>query len=193
MAKKTGFVVGAILGVIGGAVAALVTAPKEGRRFRKDVKDFYQDYKEDPKGKINEVKDSALNFYDEKSGQIVDFSTEKFNDIKDKYDNGEISAEKAKAYLLSKKSEIKAKIASGELSKDKVIDFLTVTKDKLADKVNEFKAGYAESDTEEEDFILELEGEDLLDQAADVVEETSEKVVEVADKVEDKGHDLLNK
>ena len=94
---------------------------------------------------------------------------------------------------MSKKSEIKAKIDSGELSKDKVIDFLTVTKDKLADKVNEFKAGYAESDTEEEDFILELEGEDLLDQAADVVEETSEKVVEVADKVEDKGHDLLNK
>ena len=75
MAKKTGFVVGAILGVIGGAVAALVTAPKEGKGFRKDVKDFYQDYKEDPKGKMTEVKDSALNFYDEKSGQIVDFST----------------------------------------------------------------------------------------------------------------------
>ena len=35
------------------AVAALATAPKEGKKLRKDVKDFYEDYKEDPKAKFH--------------------------------------------------------------------------------------------------------------------------------------------
>ena len=119
MAKKTGFLVGAILGVIGGAVAALPTAPKEGKKLRKDVKDFYEDYKEDPKAKFDEVKDTALNFYDEKSGKIVDFSTDKFNEVKEKFDNGEMSTEKVKAFLVSKKAEIKASLADIEGSEDK--------------------------------------------------------------------------
>lgn len=119
MAKKTGFLVGAILGVIGGAVAALATAPKEGKKLRKDVKDFYEDYKEDPKAKFDEVKDTALNFYDEKSGKIVDFSTDKFNEVKEKFDNGEMSTEKVKAFLVSKKQKSKQKLILASYPKKK--------------------------------------------------------------------------
>ena len=110
MAKKTGFLVGAILGALAGAAAALATAPKEGKKLRQDVKDFYQDYKEDPKAKFDDLKDTAVNFYDEKSGQLVEFSTERYNDIREKFDNGDISAEKAKDFLVAKKDDIKAKI-----------------------------------------------------------------------------------
>ena len=60
MAKKTGFLVGAILGALAGAAAALATAPKEGKKLRQDVKDFYQDYKEDPKAKFDDLKNQKL-------------------------------------------------------------------------------------------------------------------------------------
>ncbi|MGX7048063.1 hypothetical protein RU86_GL000495 [Lactococcus piscium] len=188
MAKKTGFLVGAILGVIGGAVAALATAPKEGKKLRKDVKDFYQDYKEDPKAKFDEVKDTALNFYDEKSGKVVDFSTDKFNEMKEKFDNGEISTDKVKAFLVSKKAEIKAKVDSGELSKEKVMALLAATKDKLSDKVNELKSDVTVADLEDE-FALELDQEDLIDKTDEIVDKASDKAVETLEA----GKDLLNK
>ena len=188
MAKKTGFLVGAILGVIGGAVAALATAPKEGKKLRKDVKDFYEDYKEDPKAKFDEVKDTALNFYDEKSGKIVDFCTDKFNEVKEKFDNGEMSTEKVKAFLVSKKAEIKAKVDSGELSKEKVMALLAATKDKLSDKVNELKSDVTVADLEEE-FALELDQEDLIDKTDEVVDKAADKAVETLEA----GKDLLNK
>src|SRR5574340_1194469 len=105
MAKKTGFLVGAILGALAGAAAALATSPKEGKKLGHDVKDFYQDYKEETKAKFDEVKDTASNFYDEKSGQLVDFSTEKYYDIREKFDNGDISDEKAKDFLVAKKDD----------------------------------------------------------------------------------------
>ncbi|GFH42387.1 hypothetical protein Hs30E_09380 [Lactococcus hodotermopsidis] len=190
MAKKSGFLVGIALGTVVGAVAALAAAPKEGKKLRQDVKDFYTDYKEDPKAKFVEVKESAVNFAGEKSSQVVEFSTEKFNDIKEKFDNGDISAEKAKAYLTSKKDDIKAKVDSGELSKDKVLEFLNATKDKIAGKVNELKEAKVEDFDDEafdgdfdddidddemgagNDFTLEIEQEALVNNS-DVEEDES--------------------
>lgn len=119
MAKKTGFLVGAILGALAGAAAALATAPKEGKKLRQDVKDFYQDYKEDPKAKFDDLKDTAVNFYDEKSGQLVEFSTERYNDIREKFDNGDISAEKAKDFLVAKKMILKLKLIQVSYRKKK--------------------------------------------------------------------------
>ncbi|MDR1606266.1 MAG: YtxH domain-containing protein [Streptococcaceae bacterium] len=183
MAKKTGFLVGAILGALTGAAAALAAAPKEGKKLRQDIKDFYEDYKEDPKAKLDEVKDSALSFYDEKSGQVVEFSTEKFNDIKEKFDNGDITADKAKAFLLAKKDEIKAKVEAGDLSKEKVLDFLNATKAKISETVSDFKAAddapEAAQDHSDEDFSLELEQEDLVKKAAVISAKADELVAQV--------------
>ena len=173
--------------------AALATAPKEGKKLRQDVKDFYQDYKEDPQAKFDDLKDTAVNFYDEKSGQLVEFSTEKYNDIREKFDNGDISAEKAKDFLVAKKDDIKAKIDSGELSKEKVLDFLALTKEKIADKVNDLKGTVTEQAEEvEDDFELELEQEDLVKKADEIsakadklVSEASNQVVETVEKVSD--------
>ncbi|MDR0298021.1 MAG: YtxH domain-containing protein [Streptococcaceae bacterium] len=118
MAKK-----GFIIGLIAGAAAALALAPKKGSEFREDVKNRYDDFKEDPQTVLADT-----------LGDLRDFSVDRFYDVKEKFDSGEYSAEKAKEYLLDKKEFIQAKVESGELSVDSVRDFFTKTKDKLAQR-----------------------------------------------------------
>ena len=97
MSKKTGFLVGALVG----AAAALFLAPKKGSELREGAGKIYDDLKENPQETLTGMRDTAL-----------DFSAEKFNEIKEKFDSGEISADKAKEFLLSKRDLIMEKVDS---------------------------------------------------------------------------------
>lgn len=85
MSKKTGFLVGALVG----AAAALFLAPKKGSELREEAGKIYDDLKENPQETLTGMRDTAL-----------DFSAEKFNEIKEKFDSGEISADKAKEFYF---------------------------------------------------------------------------------------------
>jgi gas vesicle protein len=164
MVKKAGFLTGVILGALTGATVAFLTAPKEGKKLRREVKALYQDYQTDSKATLEDVRETVHQFYDDKSGQFVEFSTEKFNVIKEKFDTGEISVDKVKTFLIAKKDEIKTKIATGELSKDKVLELLNATKEKIADRVTELKETQ-DMDIDSNAFDLALDQEELLNQS----------------------------
>lgn len=121
MSKKSGFLSGALFGAVIGAAAALFVAPKKGAELREDAMGKYNEFKENPQGTLEDLRD---------------FSTDKFYEIKDKFDSGEYSADAAKEYLLARRDEIKAKVDSGELSIDSVRDFFQETKDKLAERLS---------------------------------------------------------
>ncbi|GBG96969.1 YtxH domain-containing protein [Lactococcus termiticola] len=171
MAKKSGFLVGALIG----AAAALFLAPKKGSELREDAGKAFDDFKADPKGTVSNVTDSAKAFYDEK-----------FSDIKEKFDNGDISAERAKDYLVAKKDDIKAKIDSGELSKESVMDFVNKTKDSISDKFNTAKDSTEELFDEDEssisDSVVEAQ-EAVTEKAEEVKDAATEKVEEIASEV----------
>lgn len=147
MSKKSGFLFGALVG----AAAALFFAPKKGSELREDAGKFYDDFKENPQEALNNWRDTA-----------VDFSVDRFNEIKEKFDSGEISADKAREYLLLKRDFIKEKVDSGELSKEKVLDFFNATRDAIMDKVTT-----AKSEREE----LFDDGDDADDDETEFMEE----------------------
>jgi len=171
MAKKSGFLIGALVG----AAAALFLAPKKGSELREDAGKAFDDFKADPKGTVSNVTDSAKAFYDEK-----------FTDIKEKFDNGDISAERAKEYLVAKKDDIKAKVDSGELSKESVMEFVNKTKDSITDKFNTAKDStdelFDENESSISDSVVEAEdkAEEVKDAASDKAEEVKEAVAEPA-------------
>ena len=98
---------------------------KAGESFPDRLVKIYDDLKENPQETLTGMRDTAL-----------DFSAEKFNEIKEKFDSGEISADKAKEFLLSKRDLIMEKVDSGELSKGSVVDFFNDTKDAVVEKIN---------------------------------------------------------
>lgn len=187
MSKKTGFLVGALVG----AAAALFLAPKKGSELREDAGKIYDDFKENPQETLNELRDNA-----------VDFSSEKFTEIKEKFDSGEISADKAKEFLISKRDLIMEKVDSGELSKDSVVDFFNETRDAIMEKINSAK----ESGEElfDENQVTDEEDSFISDDAAAVVakfndaEETekedisSDSLAEEARKIAEKAKELTN-
>lgn len=118
MAKKFSFLGAALIGAAIGVATTLFVAPKKGTDLRKDALDKYNDFREDPQGTFEDLRD---------------FSVDKFYNIKDKFDSGEYSAEAAKDFLVAKRDEIKEKVESGELSVDTVKDFFYNTKDGLAE------------------------------------------------------------
>jgi gas vesicle protein len=168
MSKKSGFLFGAVIG----AAAALFLAPKKGSELREEAGKIYDDFKENPQEKLNTWRDSA-----------VDFSADKFNEIKEKFDSGELSAEKAKDYLLAKRDLIKEKVDSGELSKDTVIDFFNDTRDAIVEKINTVKLT-SEELFEEELFDEEESG--LSDEVIAATAEFNDKKEEVEAFSEDK-------
>ncbi|MDR0199826.1 MAG: YtxH domain-containing protein [Streptococcaceae bacterium] len=119
MAKKSHFLLGAAVG----AVAALFLAPKKGSEFQEDAKKAYSDFKENPQ-----------EFAKARLADAKDFSVEKFNDVKGKFDSGEYSADKARDYLLEKRDQIRERVESGDLSADNVKDFFNKTKDSLVSR-----------------------------------------------------------
>ena len=165
MSKKSGFLIGAALG----AAAALLFAPKKGSELREKVGKAYDDFAENPQDTLNNWRDTA-----------VDFSADKFNDIKAKFDSGEISADKARDFLLDKRDQIKAKVDSGELSKDTVIDFFNTTREAIISKLNA-----ARSETSE---LFDENESDLADHVA----EAASKVEDKAEDVKDQAEDLIN-
>ncbi|WP_285006172.1 YtxH domain-containing protein [Lactococcus formosensis] len=194
MSKKSGFLAGALIG----AAAALFFAPKKGSEMREDASKMYDDFKDDPEAALNNLRD---------------FSTEKFNEIKERFDSGEISADSAKDYLTSKRDLIKEKVDSGELSKDSVIEFFNSTRDAIVDKINQAKEDteelFDENESEITDEVVEktaefkekLDGsadavadkvEDVKEDAAEVVEDNVDfgKISEEAEELEKKAKDL---
>ncbi|MCL2114500.1 YtxH domain-containing protein [Lactococcus protaetiae] len=172
MSKKSGFLVGALVG----AAAALFLAPKKGSELREDAGKIYDDFKENPQETLNNLKDSA-----------VDFSTDKFNEIKEKFDTGEISAEKAKDYLISKRDLIKEKVDSGELSKESVVSFFNDTRDAIVEKLNTVKLSSEELFDEDESHLSDevvAAAAEFNDKKEDVVEATSDKVEEVKEEID---------
>lgn len=172
MAKKGGFLLGAFIG----AGVALLFAPKKGSELREDAGKAYEEFKENPKETLNTWKDTA-----------VDFSTEKFNEIKEKFDSGEISADKAKEYLLEKRDLIKEKVESGELSKETVLDFFNSTKTAITEKLQTAKSSTDELFDQEESDI----SEDVVsavtaaeEKLGETIESVNDKVTEVTEKVD---------
>ncbi|QSE77341.1 YtxH domain-containing protein [Lactococcus taiwanensis] len=166
MSKKTGFLVGALVG----AAAALFLAPKKGSELREEAGKIYDDFKENPQETLNVLKDNA-----------VDFSADKFNEIKEKFDSGEISAEKAKEYLVAKRDMIKDKVDSGELSKDTVVDFFNETREAIMDKLNAMKESGEELFDEDES--------EMADEVAQVVAQFKDKEDEASDTIKEKLND----
>lgn len=119
MAKKSHFFKGVAIGAVVGTVVALFVTPKKGSELRESAVNKYNDFKEDPQATL---------------GDFKDFSVDKFNEVKSKFDSGEYSAEKAKDFLLEKRDVIKSKVESGDLSVDAVKDFFYKTKDSLTDR-----------------------------------------------------------
>ncbi|KAA8711868.1 hypothetical protein F4V47_07510 [Lactococcus garvieae subsp. garvieae] len=163
MSKKSGFLAGALIG----AAAALFFAPKKGSEMREDASKMYDDFKDDPEAALNNLRD---------------FSTEKFNDIKERFDSGEISADSAKDYLTSKRDLIKEKVDSGELSKDSVIEFFNSTRDAIVDKINQ-----AKEDTEE---LFDENESEITDEVVEKIAEFKEKLDDSADTVAEKVEDV---
>ena len=163
MSKKSGFLAGALIG----AAAALFFAPKKGSEMREDASKMYDDFKDDPEAALNNLRD---------------FSTEKFNDIKERFDSGEISADSAKDYLTSKRDLIKEKVDSGELSKDSVIEFFNSTRDAIVGKINQ-----AKEDTEE---LFDENESEITDEVVEKTAEFKEKLDDSADKVAEKVEDV---
>ena len=174
MSKKTGFLVGALVG----AAAALFLAPKKGSELREGAGKIYDDLKENPQETLTGMRDTAL-----------DFSAEKFN-------SGEISADKAKEFLLSKRDLIMEKVDSGELSKDSVVDFFNDTKDAVVEKINSMKDSGEELFDENESDISEEAAEVVakFSDAKDEVKEDidTESLAEEAKKIADKAKELTN-
>lgn len=192
MSKKTGFLVGALVG----AAAALFLAPKKGSELRKEAGKIYDDFKENPQETLNVLKDNA-----------VDFSADKFNEIKEKFDSGEISAEKAKEYLMAKRDMIKDKVDSGELSKDTVVDFFNETREAIIDKLNAMKESgeelFDEDESEMADEVAQVVAQfkDKEDEASDTIKEKlndsaqaldTEPLAEEANKIAEKAKELTN-
>ena len=163
MSKKSGFLAGALIG----AAAALFFAPKKGSEMREDASKMYDDFKDDPEAALNNLRD---------------FSTEKFNDIKERFESGEISADSAKDYLTSKRDLIKEKVSSGELSKDSVIEFFNSTRDAIVDKINQ-----AKEDTEE---LFDENESEITDEVVEKTAEFKKKLDDSADAVADKVEDV---
>lgn len=181
MSKKSGFLFGALVG----AAAALFLAPKKGSELREDAGKIYDDFKENPQDTFNNLRDNA-----------VDFSTEKFNEIKTKFDSGELSADKAKEYLISKRDLIKEKVDSGELSKESVIDFFNDTRDAIVEKLNTVKMSSEELFDEEESDLSEEVAQAAAtfnDKKEEIAEELSNKVEAVSDIDTDKLSEEANK
>lgn len=181
MSKKTGFLVGALVG----AAAALFLTPKKGSELREGAGKIYDDLKENPQETLTGMRDTAL-----------DFSAEKFNEIKEKFDSGEISADKAKEFLLSKRDLIMEKVDSGELSKDSVVDFFNDTKDAVVEKINSMKDSGEELFDENESDISEEAAEVVAkfsDAKDEVIEDIdTESLAEEAKKIADKAKELTN-
>ncbi|RZI48686.1 YtxH domain-containing protein [Lactococcus kimchii] len=187
MSKKTGFLVGALVG----AAAALFLAPKKGSELREDAGKIYDDFKENPQETLNELRDNA-----------VDFSSEKFTEIKEKFDSGEISADKAKEFLISKRDLIMEKVDSGELSKDSVVDFFNETRDAIMEKINSAKESGEElfdenQATDEEDSFISDDAAAVVAKFNDAEETekediSSDSLAEEARKIAEKAKELTN-
>lgn len=96
MAKKQGFVVGAIIGAAVGAVTSLLLAPKSGRELREDIKqksaDLYEqtgDIREKGSEWISIAKDKGISVKDSivESGKKLKYKVS--NSTEDAYDEVE--------------------------------------------------------------------------------------------------------
>ena len=116
--------------------------------------------------------------------------------MKGGFDSGEISADKAKEFLLSKRDLIMEKVDSGELSKDSVVDFFNDTKDAVVEKINSMKDSGEELFDENESDISEEAAEVVAKfrDAKDEVKEDidTESLAEEAKKIADKAKELTN-
>lgn len=156
MSKKTGFLVGALVG----AAAALFLAPKKGSELREEAGKIYDDLKENPQETLTGMRDTAL-----------DFSAEKFNEIKEKFD-------------------------SGELSKETVIDFFNDTKDAVVEKINSMKESGEELFDEDESDLSD-EAAEVVAKFSDAKDEVKEDIdtqslAEEAKKIADEAKELTN-
>jgi len=121
MAKKSRFFSGVVLGAVVGAAAALLASPKKSNEFREGALNKFNEIKADPQAALNDFKD---------------LSVDKFTEIKDKFDSGEYSVDRARDFLIEKRDLIREKVDSGELSLDTVIDFFDKTREQLKQRFN---------------------------------------------------------
>ena len=115
MSKKTGFLVGALVG----AAAALFLAPKKGSELREEAGKIYDDLKENPQETLTGMRDTALDFSAEK---FKDFLLSKRDLIMEKVDSGELSKETVIDFFNDTKDAVVEKINSMKESGEELFD-----------------------------------------------------------------------
>lgn len=102
MSKSNKILTTLLLGAAGGAAAAIFLASKTGKTVKNKVKDFVNDYKENPEAKHSEWADKAAAFKNQ--------ATEKYSDVKHKFETGEISADSLVNSVKEKANAFKERV-----------------------------------------------------------------------------------
>lgn len=145
MSKSSKFVTTVLLGVAGGAAAAVFLASKSGQVIKEKVTNYLKDYQEDPEAKQAEWADKA----NELKSQAVD----KYTDVRQKFETGELTPEDIVETVKGKATELKDRVTQE--------DFFASLKEQASKLKEEVVVLEEEEFAEAEPFDAESISEDI--------------------------------
>lgn len=162
MSKASKFLTTLVLGAAGGTAAAVFLASKTGKVLREKVTDYIKDYQQDPESKHAEWVDKAHDLKDQ--------AVEKYSDVKNRFESGELTTDDIVKTVKEKAEELKERVTQEEFFahlKDQVTKFKTETKEEVTDP--------SSADLTDVSFDEEFVSEDItieLDEANILVDES---------------------
>ena len=178
MSKSNKFFTTILLGAAGGAAAAVFLASKSGKVVKEKVLHFMKDYQDDPESKHAEWVDKATDLKNQ--------AFETYNDVRHKFETGELTADDIVMTVKDKATELKDRVTQEDFFAN-LKDQVSKAKADFADTVSGAEDDYSGESISEE-ITIDLNETDLL--ADDVVASESE-VLEETEKSENEPTDLV--
>ncbi|MEY8461936.1 YtxH domain-containing protein [Streptococcus merionis] len=153
MSKSNKFFTTILLGAAGGAAAAVFLASKSGKVVKEKVLHFMKDYQDDPESKHTEWVDKATDLKNQ--------AFETYNDVRHKFETGELTADDIVMTVKDKATELKDRVTQE--------DFFA----NLKDQVSKAKADFADTVSgAEDDLVDDYSGESISEEITIDLNET---------------------
>lgn len=145
-----------IIGVASGAAAAYFLSTEKGKELQKKATKAYQAYKENPSEYHQKAKDKATEY--------TDLAVDTFNDYKEKFESGELTADEFLEVVKEKGQ------AAADFASEKVSEFTS----KVSEAVDEADDVKEETKAEVDDIIIDYTSKDETPASEDEKTETTE-------------------
>ncbi|MCR5492511.1 MAG: YtxH domain-containing protein [Streptococcus sp.] len=145
-----------IIGVASGAAAAYFLSTEKGKELQKKATKAYQAYKENPSEYHQKAKDKATEY--------TDLAVDTFNDYKEKFESGELTADEFLEVVKEKGQ------AAADFASEKVSEFTS----KVSEAVDEANDVKEETKAEVDDIIIDYTSKDETPASEDEKTETTE-------------------